>query len=190
MRRILAALVAAFLCSCGGGSDPSPPIVLDGPYQIIERDVTHELRFTLTFDDFFRCVGNGHAGIMLHANTQGLKTGAYSGAGLVFGRFGTGHHNTRNMPNLQPVAVLETWTNGAEVDPLHVESLSPELRDGVAYPGTLSTVGGLSYSLGDYVSPKVQLHPSIDLSLSNAAYFNASGPDQACPYAIRIQTKE
>jgi hypothetical protein len=213
-RALAALLLAAYaLAGCGGGSDSpetllAPEVVLSGPYTIVPFEDTgkvpgstsQELRFTVTFEDYFRCVPDGHVGVMLHADLSRIPTGQYRGVGWVAGRFGNSAWTTRKMPDLRPVAVVETWAVGdvgPEFDALLMPTLSPELQDWVPYEVTIRSYQApqgnrIGYRMvgpeGLVVDTEVaDSNPVVDLSQPALAFFNATGAGaEGCPYKVRF----
>ena len=194
-RCALVALLA--LVGCGGGGDSSshlaaaPEIVLARPGQIeilTGKPGPVTLRFGLLFENYFRCVRDGHAGVMLRADLARIPSGYYRGVGLAFGRFGNTTFTTRLLPHLEPIAVLETWTGIDGYDSILSQSVSTGLRDGVVYPVTVTSTppNRIRYTFGDFDSGDViDANPVVDMSEASAAFYDASGP-ASCPYAIRI----
>ncbi len=165
-------------------------------------DTVMRLAFTLRFENYVGCIPNGHAGVMLRATLPAIETGMYRGHGLVFGRFGTDSWTTRNLPNLIPVAVLQTWANGGvpeTFEPLFIQSVSPALHDGIDYAIEITTAERPGYNTLGYLirlpdgsplidtGPIVDANPVIAMDRQAIVFFNATGSGAAtCPYAIRI----
>lgn len=165
-------------------------------------DTLMRLAFKLRFENYVACVPNGHAGVMLRADLPAIETGKYRGHGLIFGRFGTDSWATRNLPNLIPVAVLQTWANGGvpeTFEPLFSQSVSPALHDGIDYSIEITTAERPGYNTLGYLirlpdgsllidtGPIIDVNPVIGTDLRSIVIFNATDAGAAkCPYAIRI----
>lgn len=211
LKLITSLLLALALFSCGGGGSQSeslllaPEVAMSAPYAIVPftdtgglaGTSTERLVFRVVFEDFFKCVPNGHAGVMLRASLEQIPSAQYRGVGVAFGRFGTDSYTTRNMPNLQPVAVVETWAVGASpdtFDAMLTPTLSPELHDWTPYYWTIDstpTAAGnlIRYSIdGAFDSgPVLDINPAIDMTRRSLAFFNATPAGvETCPYTIRI----
>jgi hypothetical protein len=194
MRWLYMLLAAGLLTSCGGGGDSESVIRLTRAGQSVvfqgeNRTGPITLKFGLQFVDYFRCVPNGHAGVMLRADLERIPTADYRGVGLAFGRFGNDSYTTRELPHLEPLAVLETWGNPP--DAILAQSVHTGLKDGPVYPVTVTsrkTEAGnvIRYTLGDFDSGDVlDVNPNVAMEATNVAFYDASGP-ALCPYEIRI----
>ncbi|MDB5975136.1 MAG: hypothetical protein JWR07_1896 [Nevskia sp.] len=209
----LAAAGACALGSCGGGSSSgtaesvtllAPQVVLDHGGQIVQFPTTgrqpgqHTLavRFRVVFEGFLGCEPDGHAGVMLRAKLDAIPSAQYRGHGLDFGRFHSSSFATRNLPDLLPIAVLETWSVGNEppgFEPLLAASVSPALKDWTPYDveiRSLEAPNRLGYSIANGAPlQNVDLadsNPGIDMSLESIAFFDAADGVNLCPNAIRI----
>jgi hypothetical protein len=196
MNNPLVLLLAGLLASCGSGDFQDREIVLDQPSQIVYfEEQGGAITFDILFDDFFKCVPNGHAGVMLRAATEQIPLEQYRGVGVVFGRFGNDGYTTRNLPHLEPVAVVETWglgIVGPEFDAILPHTVT-QLQDGILYKAavaSIKTTAGnyIRYSFNGYDSGYVlDINPGVDMDRKEIVFFNATMPGVAiCSYRIVI----
>ena len=206
-----ALILCLLLVSCGGGGSSvgqlqsaqfplASEIVLDHAGQIVPFASTGRkpgqntltLRFQVVFEDFFKCVPDGHIGVMLRARLSAIQTAQYRGHGLIFGRFHNNSFSTRNLPDLQPIAVPETWSVGDEppgFEPLLSVGVTPNLKDWTPLDVEVRSQqdpNRIGYTLSPTSVDLIDVNPSIDMAQEAIAFFDVADGKVTCPYAVRI----
>lgn len=182
--------LALALAACGGGAPGlalAPSLDLSAPGTIRAFPDTGApgdrttVTFTVNAPGFAAC-GNGHAGVMLHADLARIPGGPYAGAGVIFGTQLPGH--------LAPVIVPESWAGAAQATPPLLWPASSAMPGDTFTLSVLSerTPAGneLSYAVNGERSA-VTLDPNavVDMGEGALAFFNAAGTP-ACPYSLTI----
>jgi hypothetical protein len=196
----LFAVLLVLITACGGGYKTGvdlPGFDLSKQYMVVSfpdsgQPGKQTVTFEITMKDYAKC-GNGHAGLMMRADLDAVNAGGpYVGHGLVWGTFGTNHHNTRKLPDPPtPLYVVQTWAGPKLLEDVLLTPTISAMTDGTYIVTVISekTDAGntIQYQVNDYDSGVViDSNPNLNMGRDSLAFFNA-GDTPLCPYTLSVQ---